>query len=81
MVDRQLLEAKSLTDLREIAKLAGVKSIAKYRKGELIDLLIGMSDQAEASAAAPSEVAAVGQVEPSIRLQPSEGGKYAAASA
>jgi transcription termination factor Rho len=34
------LEAKSLGDLREIAKLQGVKSITKYRKGELIDIIM-----------------------------------------
>lgn len=75
MVDRQLLETKSLTDLREIAKLAGVKSIAKYRKGELIDLLMGMSDAAETSSSgetAVNEAAAVGQSEPAPRVQPAE---------
>ncbi len=75
MVDRQLLETKSLTDLREIAKLAGVKSIAKYRKGELIDLLMGMSDAAETSSSgetAVNEAAAVGQSEPAPRMQPAE---------
>ena len=35
----QLLE-KSLGDLREIAKLQGVKSITKYRKGELVDIIM-----------------------------------------
>jgi hypothetical protein len=31
---------KSLAELRELAKAAGIKSIAKYRKAELIDALI-----------------------------------------
>ncbi|HMM32848.1 MAG TPA: Rho termination factor N-terminal domain-containing protein, partial [Clostridia bacterium] len=35
-----MLLEKSLADLREIAKLQGVKSIAKYRKNELIDLIM-----------------------------------------
>jgi len=34
------LEAKSLGDLREIAKLQGVKSITKYRKSELVDIIM-----------------------------------------
>lgn len=36
---RTELEAKSLVELREIAKEMGVRSIPKYRKGELIDLI------------------------------------------
>ena len=39
-VTREMLLQKSLADLREIAKLQGVKSIAKYRKNELIDLIM-----------------------------------------
>ena len=38
-MDSSILETKSLADLREIAKLAGIKSITKYRKHELIDLI------------------------------------------
>lgn len=37
---REMLLQKSLADLREIAKLQGVKSIAKYRKHELADLIM-----------------------------------------
>ncbi len=40
-MDKETLQAKSLADLREISRLAGVKSITKYRKSELIDLLLG----------------------------------------
>ncbi len=40
-MNRDALQEKSLADLRELAKLAGVKSITKYRKGELIDMLLG----------------------------------------
>ncbi len=36
---REMLEAKSLADLRELAKLQGVKAITKYRKSELIDII------------------------------------------
>ena len=37
---REQLQEKSLNDLREIAKLQGVKSLTKYRKGELIDIIM-----------------------------------------
>lgn len=39
-MNREQLEAKGLGDLREIAKLQGVKSITKYRKSELIDIIM-----------------------------------------
>ena len=39
-LDRDILMEKSLADLREIAKMAGVKSISKYRKPELVELLL-----------------------------------------
>ena len=38
-MNREQLEAKSLSDLREIARLQGVKSLTKYRKPELIDII------------------------------------------
>ena len=34
-------------DLREIAKLAGITSVTKYRKGELLDMLYDMDKQAK----------------------------------
>lgn len=37
---REMLQEKSLNDLREIAKLQGVKSLTKYRKNELVDIII-----------------------------------------
>ncbi|HWR23574.1 MAG TPA: transcription termination factor Rho [Feifaniaceae bacterium] len=40
-MDKEALQTKSLADLRELARLAGVKSITKYRKNELIDMLLG----------------------------------------
>ena len=46
-MDIELLKSKSLNDLREIAKLAGVKSVTTYRKGALLDILIGMAQEAE----------------------------------
>lgn len=39
--DLELLESKGLNDLREIAKLMGIKGVSKYRKSELIDLIKG----------------------------------------
>jgi len=40
-LNKEQLEAKSLGDLREIAKLQGVKSLTKYRKNELIEIIMG----------------------------------------
>lgn len=37
---REMLQEKSLNDLREIAKLRGVKSLTKYRKNELVDIIM-----------------------------------------
>ena len=46
-MDIDLLKSKSLNDLREIAKLAGIKSVTTYRKGALLDLLIGMAKESQ----------------------------------
>lgn len=59
---REQLQEKSLNDLREIAKLQGVKSLTKYRKGELIDIIMNggrvdapaQSESAQPEAAAPA---------------------------
>lgn len=37
---REMLQEKSLNDLREIAKLQGLKSLTKYRKNELVDIIM-----------------------------------------
>ncbi|MDR1620313.1 MAG: transcription termination factor Rho [Clostridiales bacterium] len=39
-MDRKSLETKSLVDLKELAKLGGLKSVNKYRKSELVELLL-----------------------------------------
>ena len=58
---REQLQEKSLNDLREIAKLQGVKSLTKYRKGELIDIIMnggrveGAGQSAEAQPAAEAK--------------------------
>lgn len=46
-MDTSLLETKSLADLREIAKLAGVKSPTKYKKAELLGKLVEMEQEGE----------------------------------
>lgn len=61
-MNQEQLEAKSLGDLREIAKLQGVKSITKYRKPELVRIIMngGVVPQegAKPAAEAPAEPAA-----------------------
>ncbi|MDD4312015.1 MAG: transcription termination factor Rho [Eubacteriales bacterium] len=39
-MNKEQLEEKSLGDLREIAKLQGVKSLTKYRKNELVEIIM-----------------------------------------
>ena len=46
-MDIELLQTKSLSDLREIAKLAGVKSVTTYKKAELLQKLIDMAGESE----------------------------------
>ncbi|MFO7610926.1 MAG: transcription termination factor Rho [Clostridia bacterium] len=40
MQDIKILKTKKLEDLRYIAKMMGIKSITKYRKDELVDLIV-----------------------------------------
>jgi len=56
-LDIENLKDKTLVDLREIAKAMKIKSVSKYKKDDLIDLIIdgnnalgGLSDNAEAPA-------------------------------
>ena len=65
MTRDQLIE-KSLNDLREIAKLQGAKSITRYRKGELVDII--MNGGTIPDVFSPSEAAAP---EPSAPDRPS----------
>ena len=46
-MDISLLKEKSLMDLREIAKMAGIKSVTKYRKGQLLDMLYDLDRKAK----------------------------------
>ncbi len=45
-MNKSLLALKSLSDLREIAKLAGIKSVTKYRKPELLHMLLDLNNAA-----------------------------------
>ena len=54
-MDTSLLESKSLADLREIAKLAGVKSPTKYKKADLLAKLLEMEQAEEQNAASEPE--------------------------
>ena len=44
-MDSSILQEKKLEDLRVIAKTMGIKSITKYRKAELIDLIMDNADK------------------------------------
>ena len=54
---REQLFAKSLESLREMAKAQGIKSITKYRKAELIDLILaGSASEQPAAAITPGTI-------------------------
>ncbi|MEA5003590.1 MAG: transcription termination factor Rho [Christensenella sp.] len=55
-MNSSLLEDKSLADLREIAKLAGVKSPTKYKKAELLSMLLELEQEGEEKQAAAEAV-------------------------
>ena len=59
-MNREQLEAKSLGDLREIARLQGVKSLTKYRKSTLVDIIMsgGRVPQDDTPTDLPEEPAA-----------------------
>jgi len=43
-LDRDELVGKKLSDLKEIAKKLGIKSVAKYKKEEIIDMILGAEE-------------------------------------
>ena len=45
MQDIKILKSKKLEDLRYIAKMMGIKSITKYRKGQLVDLIMAAGEE------------------------------------
>ena len=54
---REQLFAKSLESLREMAKAQGIKSITKYRKAELIDLILaGSASEQPAATITPGTI-------------------------
>lgn len=55
---REMLQEKSLNDLREIAKLQGVRSLTKYRKSELVDIIMNGGKVPNEEGEAPAEAAA-----------------------
>ena len=57
MKDRSILEGKSLEDLRYIGKMLGIKSLTKYRKAELIDMIISTGEIPQANAKAKEKAA------------------------
>jgi len=65
-VTREMLQEKSLSDLREIARLQGVKSLTKYRKNELVDIIMngGVLPGANPPEAAPAEEPAPKEQQP-----------------
>lgn len=61
---REMLQEKSLSDLREVARLQGVKALTKYRKSELVDIIMNggkipgdssLMEAAVAEASAPAQ--------------------------
>jgi len=57
---KEALETKKLSDLRELAKRQGIKTLSKYRKTELIELILAQAE--ELQIAQPSNVVDVQQI-------------------
>ena len=66
-MDIELLKTKSLSDLREIAKLAGIKSVTTYRKGALLNKLIELEEKSKDESAPEQEE--VKAIHPEVILQ------------
>ncbi|MGI6085822.1 MAG: transcription termination factor Rho [Acetivibrionales bacterium] len=71
MKDRSILEGKSLADLRYIAKMLGFKSLTKYRKSELIDLIISAGDAPQSKSETKEEKASDTKAIPEKKLKES----------
>lgn len=48
MLTREALEAKKINEIQILAKAAGIKSVTKYKKAQLIDLILEASQETEA---------------------------------
>ncbi len=59
-MDKEALQSKSLADLRELAKLGGLKAVNKYRKDELVQMLMGGGVPQDASFAEPAPAEPIG---------------------
>ena len=77
-MDIELLKTKSLSDLREIAKLAGLKSVTTYRKGALLQKLMEMAQQNEQAAGAEEVQPAQPDVQPARPVQAEQPAKAVA---
>ena len=77
-MNQEQLEAKSLGDLREIAKLQGVKAVTKYRKPELVTIIMNggvvpadlNAPPAQKESGAPRPVAEAGSDRAGIPAEP-----------
>ena len=78
-MDLESLSQKTLADLREIARLAGVKSVTTYRKEQLIRKLVSLHNEASVpdsempDSEAPAENAPLPQEEEETQTSPQEG--------
>lgn len=82
-MNQEQLEAKSLGDLREIAKLQGVKSITKYRKPELVRIIMNggvvpQNEELEAASASPAPAVATAPAQPEVAPAAAEAAPAAA---
>lgn len=73
ILTRDMLLEKSLADLREIARLQGIKSITKYRKHELVDLIMNGGEKA-GSAPEPVSYAPVAHIAEQAPVKDQGGG-------
>ena len=69
---KEMLLEKSLDDLREVAKAIGVKSVTKYRKNELVELIL---KQAELLKAESVQNAERGEPAPAEKAAPAKDGR------
>lgn len=70
-MNQEQLEAKSLGDLREIAKLQGVKSVTKYRKSDLVRIIMNGGTVPAGDAPVEAQPAPTNEVEaPAKAFQP-----------
>ena len=82
-MNQEQLEAKSLGDLREIAKLQGVKSITKYRKPELVRIIMNggvvpSNEELETAPASPAPAVATTPAQPEVAPAAAEAAPAAA---